>query len=177
MKDADGCRCPGPVLCEVPGKDITGRHRHTSPVFVACEEEAPNCFEGPAVFDVRRPIIVVSAVEYGICGHHQTHHKDPVGDVLERGRCPVPIFSKVPVGEITSNRQPNVCVEVAEEGEKVRHTCDDFSELREEHFTPDYDEEIEATSDASQATKAVPDRTQAGRPLMMDKGTGTEPKN
>ena len=177
VKDVDGGRCPGPVLCEVLGKDVTGRHRHTSPVPVACEEETPNYIDGPVDdFDARRPVTIVSAVEDSTCGHHQTHDKDPVHDVLEPGRCTVPVFIEVPVGDITSSRQPvyDVCVDVTEEG-KVCPICEDFSELREEHFTPDYDEEMETTPDVTQATQVVPDRTQAEGPLTADKRTGTEP--
>ena len=177
VKDVDGGRCPGPVLCEVLGEDVTGRHRHTSPVPVACEEETPNYIDFPVDdFDARRPVTVVSAVEDSTCGHHQTHDKDPVDNVLEPGPCTVPVFSEVPVGDITSSCQPvyDVCVDVTEEG-KVCPNCEDFSELREEHFTPDYDEEMETTPDATQATQVVPDRTQAEGPLTADKETGTEP--
>ena len=49
MKDDDLGRCPGPVLCEVLGR-MSQAGTATSPVPVACEEEAPNYIEGPVEF-------------------------------------------------------------------------------------------------------------------------------
>ena len=77
----------------------------------------------------------------------------PVGDVLELGRCTFSIFSEVPGGKSLAAANQYVMF----------------------LLKLNYDEEMEATLDASQATQAVSNWTQTGGPLMMDKGSGTEP--
>ena len=83
--------------------------------------------------------------------------------ILDTDCCPISVFSEVPVGKITSRSQPvhDICDDVVEEVEKVHPTCDDFSKLQEEHLTPNYDEEMDSMMDGTQASQAVPDKTQA----------------